>query len=141
MKSSRYHLELVSTAACIKRLIEETKGLGERALKGSTSYCLLFDSSFLSKKSAEAAASVGVDLVGMVKTNTKGFCKAMIEGLTKDWPDGSYIVLRSKHKVLGERTLLSIGYKYNSWKVLSFVSTAGMVINTLVITYLLMYPG
>ena len=68
--------------------MEETKGLGQRAVKGSTRYFFLFDSCFLSKKSAEAAASIGVDLVGMVKTNTKVFCKAKIEGLTKDWPGG-----------------------------------------------------
>ena len=36
MKLSRYCLELVATAACTKRLMEETKGMGQRALKGST---------------------------------------------------------------------------------------------------------
>ena len=33
MKPSRYHLELGTTAACNKRLMEEIKGLGKRALK------------------------------------------------------------------------------------------------------------
>ena len=55
----------------------------------------------MSKKAAEAAASIGVDLIGMVKTNTKRFCKAMMEGLTNDWPGRSYIVLGSKHMVPG----------------------------------------
>ena len=32
----------------------------------------------------------------MMKTNTKGFCKETIEKLTKNWPGGSYLVLRSK---------------------------------------------
>ena len=36
MKSIRYHLELGATAACTKRLMEETKGLGHRDLKVST---------------------------------------------------------------------------------------------------------
>ena len=36
MKSIWYHLELGATAACTKILMEETKGLGQRALKGST---------------------------------------------------------------------------------------------------------
>ena len=39
---------------------------------------------------------LGAELIGMVKTNTKGFCKETIGKLTKDWPGGSYLVLRSK---------------------------------------------
>ena len=57
----------------------------------------------------------------MVKTNTKGFCKETIEKLTKDWPGGSYLVLRSKPMVPGDRPLIDIGYKYNARKVLSFI--------------------
>ena len=34
MNSSRYHLYLGATAACTKRFTEETKGLGQRAMKG-----------------------------------------------------------------------------------------------------------
>ena len=86
MKSIRYHFELGETSACTKRLMQETKGLGKRALKGSTRYFFLLDSWSSSKKLAETSASIGVDFIGMVKTNTKGFCKAKVEGLTKDWP-------------------------------------------------------
>ena len=118
MNSSRYPLELGAADACTKRLVEETKGLGQRALKGSTRYCFLFGIWFSSKKSAEEAASIGVDLIGMVKIDTKGFFKATIEGLTKNWPGGCYIVLRGKPMVPGQRTLLAIGCKYNSRKVL-----------------------
>ena len=103
MELSRYHLELGATAACNKIFMEEKTGLGQISLKGSTRYFFLFGSRLLPKKSAEAAASIDVDLIGMVKTNTKGFCKATIEGLTKDWPGGYYIVLRSKHMLPGER--------------------------------------
>ena len=78
MKSSRYHLELGATADCTKRLMEETKGLGQRDLKGSMRDFYLFDSWFLPKKSAEAAASIDVDLIGMVKNNTKDFLKSVI---------------------------------------------------------------
>ena len=46
---------------------------------------------------------VGSKFIGMVKTNTKGFCKETIEKLTKDWPGGSYLVLRSKPMVPGGR--------------------------------------
>ena len=85
-KSSWYHLELVATAACTKILMEETKGMGQRALKRSTCDCFLFYSWFFSKKVSEVVASIGVDLIGMVKTNTNRFCKATVEVLTKDLP-------------------------------------------------------
>ena len=83
------------------------------ALKGSTRDCFLSDSWFSARKAAEADTSIDVDLIGIVKTNTKGFCKSKIEGLMSDWPVGSYIVLRSKPMGSGERPLLAIGYKYN----------------------------
>ena len=78
MKLSRYHLKLGTTAACTKILMEETKGLGQRSLKDSTRDCFLSKSCFLSKKSADEAASIGVYLIDMVKNNTKGFCKATV---------------------------------------------------------------
>ena len=76
----------------------------------------------------------------MVKTNTKVFCKYMIEGLTNDWPGGSYIVLRIKAMVPGEMPPRAIGYRYNSRKVLSFAAAAGKGITTLGIIYLSKYP-
>ena len=60
---------------------------------------------------------VGAELIGMVKKNTKGFCKETIEKLTKYCPGGSYLVLRSKHMVPGDRPLIAIGYRYNMRKV------------------------
>ena len=75
--------------------------MGQRALKGSTRDCLLFESLLLSKKSAETAVSIGVYLIDMVKTNTKIFCKSTIVGLRKDWPDGFYIELRINPMVPG----------------------------------------
>ena len=110
------------------------------SFKGSTRDVFLFDCWLLSKKSMEADTSVGVDLVGMVKTNTKAFCKAVIEGLAEDWPGGSYIVLRSNPMVPGEIPILDIGYKYNSWNIISFVAIEGAGITTLGILYLSKYP-
>ena len=52
---------------------------------------------------------LGVRLIGMVKMNTKGFCKDAIEKLTKDWPGGSYLMLRSNPMVPGDRPLVAIG--------------------------------
>ena len=46
-----------------------------------------------------------------------------IEKLTKDWPGGSYLVLRSKPMVPRDRPLIAIGYSYNSRKVLYFIVT------------------
>ena len=77
--------------------------------KGATRYSFLFVSWLSSKKESKAANSIGVYLIEMVKTNTKGFFKAMIERFMKDFPGGFYIVLSSKPMVPGERPLLSIG--------------------------------
>ena len=68
--------------------------------------CFLFDSWFASKKEVEAAMGVGADLISMVNTNTKGFLKETIEKLTKDWPGGSYLILRSKPMVPGAAACL-----------------------------------
>ena len=43
----------------------------------------------------------------------------------KDWPGGSYLVMRITPRFTGGRPLLAIGYKYNSRKVLGFISTEG----------------
>ena len=66
-----------------------------------TKDCFIFDSWFSSKKSAEVAMEFGAELIGMVKTDSKVFCKETIVNLTKDWPGGSYLVLRSKHIIPG----------------------------------------
>ena len=68
------------------------KGYTSEVLKGGTNDFFLFDSWFASKKAAEAAMELGAELIGMVKKNTKGFCKETIEKRTKDWPGGSYLV-------------------------------------------------
>ena len=43
----------------------------------------------------------------------------------KDWPGGSYLVLKITPIFPGEIPLLAIGYKYNSRKVLGFIATEG----------------
>ena len=82
---------------------------------------------------------LGAELIGMVKTNTKEFCKEKIEKLTKDWPGGSYLMLRSKPMVPGERPRISIGYKYNARKVLYFIVTYNAGSTKTGITYLYNY--
>ena len=83
---------------------------------------------------------LGVEFIGMVKTNTKVFCKDIIEKLTKDLPGGSYLVLRSKPMVPGGRPLVAIGYKYNARKVLSFIVTGNAGSTNTGIPYLSKYP-
>ena len=60
--------------------------------------------------------------------------------LTKDWPGGSYLVLRSKPMVPGNRPLIAIVCKYNSQKVLSFIVTYNAGITNTCIPYLSKYP-
>ena len=43
----------------------------------------------------------------------------------KDWPGGSYLVLRSTPRFPVEIPLLAIGYKYISRKALGFIATEG----------------
>ena len=79
---------------------------------------------------------VGAKLVGIVKTNTKGFCKETTEKLTKYWSQGYYLVLGSNTIVTGGRPLIAIGYTYNSHKVLYFIVIDNTGNKQKVITYL-----
>ena len=83
---------------------------------------------------------VGAELIGMVKTNTKGLCKDTIEKLTKYCNEGSYLVLRSKLIVPGGRPLIDFGYKYNVRKVLYFIVTENKGIKQIGLPYLSKYP-
>ena len=44
MKESRYQQELGATTACTKRMMEETKGVGQKSKNGGTKDSFLFDS-------------------------------------------------------------------------------------------------
>ena len=58
----------------------------------------------------------------------------------KDWPGGSYLVLKSTPKFPGEIPLLDIGYKYNYRKVLGFIATEGAGSNEPGDPYLSRFP-
>ena len=62
-------------------------------------------------------------MVGMVKNNTKLLCKETIDILKNNCRGGSYLVLNRKHMVPRDRSIIAIGYKYNTWKVLSVIVT------------------
>ena len=81
----------------------------------------IFYSCFVSKRLSEAAVYVNANMVGMVKINTKGLCKDMIDKLTNDCTAGSYLMLKRKSAVLRDRLLINIGCKYNVRKVISLI--------------------
>ena len=122
MKHSKYQKDFGTTAACTKIIMEAKKGVIQKYRKGATKDCLISYSWFSSKKAAETVIKVGSEFIFMVKKNTKIFCKKTIEKLKNYWPGGSHLVLRSKPVVPGDRPLIDIGYKYNTRKVLYFIS-------------------
>ena len=84
-----------------------TKGCGQ--LTSNDTY--FADSWFSSVKTADEMAAAGVDYCGLVKKSHKGFCLATLEKLIKDWPRGSYLVMKSTPRFPGEIPILDIGYK------------------------------
>ena len=82
MKHIRHQQDIVAIPACTKIMMEATKGIGPKSIKGGTKDYYLFDSWFAFKKAAEAAMEVGAEFIGMEKKNTKRFCKDTIENLT-----------------------------------------------------------
>ena len=120
--------------------MEATNGISQKSIKGGTNVCFLFDSCFVSKKAEEAVIQVGAELIFMVKKNTKGFFKETIKKLTKDWHGSSYLVLRIKPMVPGDRPLITISYKYNARKALSSIVTDNTGSTKTGIPYLYKYP-
>ena len=101
----KFQSELGGTAAFMKRLAIATKGCGQ--LTSNDTY--FADSWFSSVKTSEEMAAAGVNYCGPVKKSEKGFCLAMLDKLMKDWPGGSYLVLKSTPRFPGESPLLAIG--------------------------------
>ena len=54
----------------------------------------------------------------------------------KEWPGGSHIFMKSTPRVIDDRPLMAIGYKYRSQKFLGFIATEGGVSNVPVVPYL-----
>ena len=136
INNTKYHLQLGLKSTCKNIMMEATKGIGHRYIKGATKDCFIFDSWLSSKKSAEDDMGVGSDMIGMFKTNTKGLCNGTIYNITKDWPGGYYLVLSSKHMVPGGRPIIAMGYNYNAQKVLYFIVAEDVGITKACITYL-----
>ena len=107
MKTSNFQKYLGGTTACMKRIAIDTKGCGQ--LTSNDTY--FSDSWFSSVKTSEEMAATGVNYCGLAKTIHKGFYLAMLEKLIKDWPGGSYLVIKSTPRFTGERPLLAVGHK------------------------------
>ena len=71
---------------------------------------------------------------------SQGLFLATLEKLMKDWPGGSYLVLKISPIFPGEIPLLAIGYKYDSRKVLGFIATEGSGSTEPGDTYLSCFP-
>ena len=65
---------------------------------------------------------VGADFICFLNWNNRIFCKGNINNMTKYVPEGYNILLNIKPMVPGIRPLLDIGYNFNFWKVLSFIT-------------------
>ena len=72
---------------------------------------------------------------------SQGFCLSTLENLTKDWPGGSYLVMKSNPRVPVGRPLLAIGYTYKYRKFLGFIATKGDGSNEPGNPYLSCLPG
>ena len=90
MKTSKIQKYLGGNVVYMKRLDTNTKGCG----KLISNYTYFADSWLSSVKPDEEMAAVVVDYCGLVKTIHKGFCLATLEKLMKDWPGGSYLVMK-----------------------------------------------
>jgi hypothetical protein len=82
------------------------------------------DSWFASVESAtHTKLKFNSEFVGPVKTAYSRFPRKFLEKTMAEWPGGTWLVLEGKgHEGVD---LLAIGYKYNSRKVLSFITTKG----------------
>ena len=68
------------------------KGVSSEGRKRGYKLYFLFDSWFSPNRLAEDMVDFVADMVGMVKTNIKGFCKDIIENTKNYWSGGSYLV-------------------------------------------------
>ena len=118
MKKSQFQNVLGSTTGCMKRIAIATKGCVQ--LTSNDTY--FADSWFSSVKTMRIWQLQESIIAGRWRRATRFFLDTL-DKLTKDWPGGSYLVLKSTPRFLGEIPLLAIGYKYSSRKVLGFIAT------------------
>ena len=96
----------------------------------------------------DEAMAEGVGYCRTANMSHKDFCLVTWEKFMKYWLWGSYLIIKSTPRDLGDRPLKEIGYKWNYRKVQGFIATEGFVItetsnnhlylqiNSVVMTYL-----
>ena len=114
MKNKAHVGELKAQAACSLRLAEATAGLGQE--EGEKIDQFVGDSWFTSVQTGLALMEQGYQFAGVVKTCHAGYPRAQIEALMSDWPGGTSVVFTAGN-------LVATGYKYNSRKVVCFLSS------------------
>ena len=65
---------------------------------------------------------IGAEFILFLNNNTNVFCTEKTNNMAKDLPEGYNLLLNINPMMPGDRTLLDIGYNFNFWKVLSFIT-------------------
>ena len=88
--------KLKATSACTKRLIKGTKRSSEDCLEAEEDIRDIWfgDAWFAGVDSAVEVSEYG-KFVGVVKTNSAMYPKTYLEGVMKNWPAGSHLVLQT----------------------------------------------
>ena len=139
MNNIQYHVGLGVTAACTKRIMEASKVLYQRYVKGIPSIFFFLGVVLPQRGRLKLQWMLIMTLLVWFKPPQK-ICKNFIDFMTKNCPVGSYIVLKRSYMVTGDTSLIYVGYKYNTHKVLYFVDIQDLWITKSGIFYLYSYP-
>ena len=126
MAKKDFFIELGATAGCVMRGVKNgEKYESESDNNESTKKDLwLGDSWFGSVKACASVGRAGHHCCFVVKTGHGRSPKKFLEEKMKDMPGGTWIVLEGRASKEGV-DLVTLGYKYNKKKVLTFVYTKG----------------
>ena len=120
----------------MKRFTKANKGSGRL----SSTNTLFSDIWFSGVKTMEDKNTEGIYYCRYVKTSHKGFCLAQLEKLLKEWPGGFYLFMNRSLIFPCNKSIMDIGYKYKSQKVLLFTAMKGSKNTEPGVTYLYRYP-
>ena len=79
-------------------------------------------------------------MLKICEENLQGILSSYVEKLTKNYPGGYHIVIKSDPRATGDRTLVSIRYKYRSQMFIGIISVEGYVITEPGFPCLYIYP-
>lgn len=127
MRNKRYAKQHGCTAACVLRLADASEYSGQNCTERKEAHEERIreqfdgDSWFASVALADEMSERCREFVGPVKTNHKYCPTEEIQAVMSPWPSGSQLFLECTTP--RGNTIYATGYKYNSRKVLVFVST------------------